>query len=642
MIAFVLLFIAQVFAQDRLTLAVMPLEKASASEEYDGLGKALAGMLVSDLSAVDGMVLVERDRLQALLAEMELADSGFLDEQTAQRLGSGLGAQFILTGSYSVVADAFILDARVIEVETGTIKKAANASGLVSDFVTVEKDLVEDLIEGLEVTLTSGVRRKLYSQAPTEDFGAFQKYGEGLQRQDEGDYEAAKQAYEAAVDADPEFEAARAALNEVRGLVETYKSERSDRFTDAYIAMNTEVLSVLPAQASVGDSTPEVVDFAVRVTALQNMEQHCVRYEELFAYAESRGWRPEVEREFYNLAPERAEALGLVRPTRDEALPEVSWAVSLDERFKAVSDPLFLVLGEDSLWDWKRNDPTWGLLVSLSECFAGDPQEQLRQVDRITRSMEKAGFLETRVWERRDDGVTWHDLMDVVWLSLHSRRVGASPEFARRSETLLSRTRNTDLANEVASAREAWAIAEMDHVVRDATNTERWKAWRLGLTISGMAEFLEAVTTNDGEVLELDDPTCVYLQDHYATRAQGDLQRLEEQLADDSYFAGMMAGQSGGIYASFMSLGCVKGTPGRFENLDEVTAFIDGAVLRYREAPRTGHNGVDCKPIVEGMERMSDSVPSIREYGSMPEPQVMDTMVSLYSSAYQMGCFDTF
>ncbi len=89
------------------TLAVLPLDRAAASEEYDGLGKALAGMLVTDLSKVPGLELVERDRLAALMEEMQLAESGFLDPATAQELGNGLGARFVLTGSYSVIAETW-------------------------------------------------------------------------------------------------------------------------------------------------------------------------------------------------------------------------------------------------------------------------------------------------------------------------------------------------------------------------------------------------------------------------------------------------------------------------------------------------------------------------------------------------------
>lgn len=66
------LFLSSPALAEEMTLAVLPLDKAAASEEYAGLGKALAGMLVTDLSAVPGIKLVERERLQALLDELEL------------------------------------------------------------------------------------------------------------------------------------------------------------------------------------------------------------------------------------------------------------------------------------------------------------------------------------------------------------------------------------------------------------------------------------------------------------------------------------------------------------------------------------------------------------------------------------------
>lgn len=55
------------------TLAVMPITMGAGSERYDGLGKALAGMLVSDLAGVEALQLVERERLDELMHELALS-----------------------------------------------------------------------------------------------------------------------------------------------------------------------------------------------------------------------------------------------------------------------------------------------------------------------------------------------------------------------------------------------------------------------------------------------------------------------------------------------------------------------------------------------------------------------------------------
>jgi len=122
------------------TVAVLPLDQGAGSDVYEGLGTALSGMLIADLSGVEGVVLVERARLDALLSEMALTETGFVDPATAQRLGKGLGAEALVTGSWSVVGPTFVLDLRLVEVESSTILKAARADGGIDDFVAVEKD----------------------------------------------------------------------------------------------------------------------------------------------------------------------------------------------------------------------------------------------------------------------------------------------------------------------------------------------------------------------------------------------------------------------------------------------------------------------------------------------------------------------
>src|SRR5687767_1567048 len=94
------------------TLAILPLTKGAGSEEYAGLGKALAGMITTDLSQVEEIQLVERERLEDLLGEINLGKSGYVEGKTAQKLGKGLGAGYLVTGSYSIISNTFLINTR--------------------------------------------------------------------------------------------------------------------------------------------------------------------------------------------------------------------------------------------------------------------------------------------------------------------------------------------------------------------------------------------------------------------------------------------------------------------------------------------------------------------------------------------------
>lgn len=68
------------------------------------LSKGLTAMLISDLSKVPGVKVLERAKLQKLLDELKLSASGLVDEKTALRTGRMMKAEKIMIGDYQVEA----------------------------------------------------------------------------------------------------------------------------------------------------------------------------------------------------------------------------------------------------------------------------------------------------------------------------------------------------------------------------------------------------------------------------------------------------------------------------------------------------------------------------------------------------------
>ncbi len=117
------------------TVAVIPLQNSTGLSQYDGLGSVLAEVITAKFSEVEGIRLVEREKLEALLEEMKLGASGAIDARTAARIGNLLGAQVITVGTFTKIGKAFRLSIRLIRTETGVIirgvsKRAKNADRL--------------------------------------------------------------------------------------------------------------------------------------------------------------------------------------------------------------------------------------------------------------------------------------------------------------------------------------------------------------------------------------------------------------------------------------------------------------------------------------------------------------------------------
>ena len=202
------------WASGGLSLAVSPFANKTGDARFDAVSKGLADMLTTDLSVSAELRLVERERIAAVLAELKLGTSKFIDPKTAQRAGKLLGAELMLVGAITAWTPTLRLDARIVNVESGEVMVAASAAGPQAKFFAVEAELARKLLSGFGVRL-SPLQRMRINKAPTRSWKALHAYAKGLDAHDRGDKTAAEVAFEAAVAADPAFARARHQLEKL-------------------------------------------------------------------------------------------------------------------------------------------------------------------------------------------------------------------------------------------------------------------------------------------------------------------------------------------------------------------------------------------------------------------------------------------
>ena len=67
---------------------------------YRVMAKGIAAVVIADLTQVPGLKVLEREKMQQLLAEMRLGDSGLTDESSAVRSGRLMRAEKVIVGSF--------------------------------------------------------------------------------------------------------------------------------------------------------------------------------------------------------------------------------------------------------------------------------------------------------------------------------------------------------------------------------------------------------------------------------------------------------------------------------------------------------------------------------------------------------------
>jgi tetratricopeptide (TPR) repeat protein len=208
------------------SIAVLNFSNLGGNAGFDPMAKGLADMVITDLSQVKSLTVVERSRMQALLEEMGLGQTGLVDETTAPRIGQLLGAKKILQGSFLDMAGGRLrLDANLADVAAQTSKLAGDVSGELARFFRLEKNLVFKVIDELGVTLTEAEEQAILT-IPTENLLAFLAYSRGLDARDRGDYQKAQEEFQQAVEIDRNFKAARTQLEKTSALRENARASR--------------------------------------------------------------------------------------------------------------------------------------------------------------------------------------------------------------------------------------------------------------------------------------------------------------------------------------------------------------------------------------------------------------------------------
>jgi len=163
--------------------------------------------MISDLSNINMINIVERDRLESILKEQKLNNTQDFDPETASEIGRLLGAEIILTGAYFEMFGSLRVDARFIDVTTGEILKSDGVDGESSKFFKIQKQLSWKIIKNLDAKLSEEERNLLETKQNEEliSFQGVQDFSKALDLYDNKKNEEAKIIVENIIKSYPNF-----------------------------------------------------------------------------------------------------------------------------------------------------------------------------------------------------------------------------------------------------------------------------------------------------------------------------------------------------------------------------------------------------------------------------------------------------
>ena len=195
---------------DDNTVAVSTFENLG-SKTLGPLGKGMAAMLIHDLSQVPDLQVVERVKLQAVLKEMNQGTSGLVDKKTAPKVGRLLKAKHVTTGNLTdLEKENLIIASAVVDTEKRAAIGSQEAQGELNKFYDLEKEIACKIVDdlGRDCKKMPGEFGKVH----TKSLAALTAFSVGLDYLDQEKYDEAREEFQKALDEDPKFTLAEAAL----------------------------------------------------------------------------------------------------------------------------------------------------------------------------------------------------------------------------------------------------------------------------------------------------------------------------------------------------------------------------------------------------------------------------------------------
>jgi len=149
--------------------------------------------------------VVERARLNDVLEELKLGQSGKVDPKSAVQVGKILQAHYLVTGSIVSFKGKLVFTMRAFTVENTSVVAVGKEFGTDDDVMNAEVKLVELLQKGLAEHLKKTPPEATRKEAVKLRYDTAVKYGQAQDLKDKKDTRAAAQKLTEVVKEQPDF-----------------------------------------------------------------------------------------------------------------------------------------------------------------------------------------------------------------------------------------------------------------------------------------------------------------------------------------------------------------------------------------------------------------------------------------------------
>ena len=190
---------------DKPSIAVLPFDNMGGGREQEYFSDGMTDDLITDLSKVSGLFVIARNSVFTYKGK----------PVKVQQVAQELGVRYVLEGSVRRAGNQVRINAQLIDTTTGHHLWAERYDGYLGDVFALQDRITGEIVTALSVKLTSDEKEQV-ARKYTDNASAYDEFLQGRAhyvRRTPGDYAEAVSCFEKAVELDPNYGQAYAALS---------------------------------------------------------------------------------------------------------------------------------------------------------------------------------------------------------------------------------------------------------------------------------------------------------------------------------------------------------------------------------------------------------------------------------------------